>query len=136
MTYEELTKEYKDKISAILEKNEVFFAFNNEQLKEEVEKFNISKDNKMARIGAGGYLPVKNLKSFQNENKEATKWLKDQKKKLREDKAELEKAILYELENHECFYTGDITDAYRLFPELDKKEVTKIYKKYANAYAN
>lgn len=127
MTYNEIKKEYETKLSEIMEKNGLFWAFNDEQMKEGIEKHDISKENKVCSIGMGGYLPFKNYKSYVADMNELNKWEKEQKKILKENKAEQKKAILYELGNYECFYTGDLTDVYELFPNIDKKEINKVY---------
>jgi hypothetical protein len=127
MTYNEIKKEYETKLSEIMEKNELFWAFNDEQMKEGIEKYNISKENKVCSIGMGGYLPFKNYKSYIADMTELNKWEKAEKKALKENKKEQEKAILYELNNFECFYTGDLTNVFEIFPNIDKKEIYKVY---------
>ena len=128
--YIELKKQFQAKLSKLMEDNEIFWAFNKEQLNEGVKKFNISKDNKMVSIGMGGYMPSKNLKSYLQATKELEAWYKAEHKKLKKDKQALEEAILYELNNHECFYTGDIQYACDVLPDVSREEVKRVYNKY------
>ena len=125
-----LKEEYRQKTNELLRKHEVFWAFNEEQLREGINKYNISKDNKMVNIGMGGYMPSKYLSSYLKETEELYNWYKSQLKELRKSRAELEKVILYELNNYECFYTGDIDDACEALPTVSRKEVLKVYKKH------
>jgi hypothetical protein len=127
MNYQELKAEYKLKLDKLLESSEVFWAFNESQLQEGITKHNISKDNKLVRIGAGGFLPSKNFEKFNNGMKELTAWEKEEKRKMKEDKKQLVTAVLYELNNHECFYTGELDDVYSIFPDVPRQEITKIY---------
>lgn len=125
-----LKEEYQQKTSKLLEKHEVFWAFNEEQLREGINKHGISKNNKMVSIGMGGYMPSKHLSSYLKETEELYNWYKDQLKELRKNKAGLEKIILYELNNYECFYTGDIDDACKVLPTVSRKTIQAVYRKY------
>ena len=51
------------------------------------------------------------------------------------DEEQKEKAILYELNNHECFYTYDITNVLFLTTyNITEKEIAKVFNKYKNKY--
>ena len=108
----------------------VFFAFNNDQFIESISQLKDKKlllDNeKVAPIGAGGYIPSKNLNTFLSECKKIEKWYKFQVKELKDLKKDL---ILHELKNFECFYSGDILDALEVLIPLGikKSEVVKVY---------
>jgi hypothetical protein len=103
-TYSAIKSKHQTAYDKILSDCQVFWAFNQDQLREGMEKNGITKDNKMCSIGMGGYMPVKN-------NKKMAELLKEEDKRFKEELQELRKqeegAILYELNNHECFYTGD-----------------------------
>jgi len=79
-TYQELTNKKKKRVSALLEKCEVFFAFNMKQFKEGKEKHNISVTNKVTSIGGGGYLPVKHVKALEKGFKDIETWYAKQEK--------------------------------------------------------
>jgi hypothetical protein len=56
---------------------------------------------------------------------------KKHKKELKDAKQAKEEAILYELKNHECFYTGSIEDVVDLFNGVySKKDILTVFKKY------
>jgi len=125
-----LKEEYRQKTDELLRRHEVFWAFNEEQLRGGISKYNISKDNKMVSIGMGGYMPSKYLSSYLKETEELYNWYKSRLKELRKNKAELEKVILYELNNYECFYTGDIDGACEALPTVSRKTIQAVYRKY------
>lgn len=129
-----LKEEYQNKLSKILNDCEVFWAFNEEQLREGIAKYNISENNKMISIGMGGYMPSKHKDKFKEDSKELDNWYKAQLKELRRNKAALEKVILYELNNYECFYTGDIDDACIALPTVSRKTIQAVYKKYRKGH--
>lgn len=49
-----------------------------------------------------------------------------------------EKIILYELNNHECFYTGDYSEIFEEMEEygITNEEVKKVYFENLNKYDN
>ena len=60
-------------------------------------------------------------------------WEKQANAELKESRAEQEKAILYELDNHEAFYTGEIDDVVDLFKGVyTREDIRKVYKKYVS----
>jgi hypothetical protein len=130
MTIKELKQKRQDMYSFAFNELGVFFAFNNEQFNESVNKLKDKKlllDNeKVAPIGAGGYIPSKNLNAFLSECKKIEKWYKFQVKELKDAKKDL---ILHELKNYECFYSSDISDALEVLIPLGikKNEIEKVY---------
>lgn len=132
MTYKELKTIYQEKMNEVLTNNQVFWAFNESQLKEGIEKYNISKDNKMVSIGMGGYMPSKNVNNYKEDLKALDSWRKEQLKLIKQEKQALEDAILYELNNYECFYTGELDEVYAVFPEVSRTEIVAVYKKHNN----
>jgi hypothetical protein len=101
----------------------VFWAFNEDQFKEGKAKNPLKEGEKYASIGMGGYMPSKNVDKFIAGMDAIDKWAREAKK---DDK----KVILYELNNHECFYTGSIDDAMPTLESLGytKNQVLKIFK--------
>ena len=125
-TYKEIKKEHSDTYSEIMDECGVFWAFSTEQLKAGIKKIGITKENKMVSIGAGGYMPSKNLNKFFKLTKQAdTKQKKELKTLRREEK---KKAILYELNNHECFYSCSIEPVVNLFKGIyAAKAILRVY---------
>ena len=83
----------------------VFFAFSLEQFEE--NKTPLKKNEKYISIGAGCYMPSSSYENFKKGMK------KLQKEGIKKDIKEngIDKIILRELYNHECFYTMDINDS-------------------------
>ena len=77
-------------------------------------------------------MPKSNVRRFIDGQKENSDWEKKEIKSAREAKAE---HILYELSNHECFYTNDISDAMSVLP-YPKKDVLKVFSQYREEYNN
>ena len=123
MTIHELKDQKQEKVNILIKQCRVFFAFSNEQFEE--GKTPLEEGEKYVSMGRGGYLPSKQVKVFISGMDEISKWYKDEVKKqknLRRDN------IIYELGNHECWYTHDIEDAMRaLGPEYTRKEVWKVF---------
>lgn len=127
MTYAEFKKLEQAKYDELMEKCHVFWAFSNEQFAEGKKKNPVAEGEKYTSIGAGGYLPSKNVDTFIKGMQEIEAWKKAEVKK---NKAEQEKTILYELNNYECFYTGDIEPALEVLKPLGftRKQVQQVYK--------
>jgi hypothetical protein len=124
----ELKEKEQAKLSELFKKVGLFFAFSNEQFTE--NKTPLKEGEKYVSIGAGGYLPKGNIEEFEKGMKEIKKWHKEEVKK---NKAE-DKEIIYELNNHECFYTNDLTDVLSLFKGTYSEERIKklFYKEIQN----
>lgn len=127
MKYQEIKQEMEKKHSELFRSVGLFWAFNNEQWEEGRKANPIPEGEKYSHIGHGGYLPKSNLKKFIDGMEEVKKWEKDQIKAHKQQDA----AILYELGNHECWYTGDISPVVELFPHVKKDRIWKIYKENA-----
>lgn len=119
----EIKKEQEAKHSELFKKCGLFWAFSNEQFAQ--NKTPLEEGDKYVSIGAGGYLPKSKVDDFCAGMKEIGKWYKkevaDNKKLRRED-------IIYQLGNHEAWYTHDIEDTLAaLGPGYTRKEVLKIF---------
>ncbi len=123
MKYADIEKEAEQKRTALMTQCGLFWAFSNEQFTQ--NKTPLEPGEKYVSIGAGGYLPKGKLDAFLDGMKEISKWKKTEIKKKKELKHE---HILYELNNHECFYTGDIQDAVDALP-YSRAEVMDVYLK-------
>ena len=126
MTYGEIKKQRDDDTNKLFTDLGVFWAFSNEQFKEGLAKCNLQEGEKLVDIGSGGYMPKSNfdkliagMKAIKETFAQATK------------DAKIRTAhILYELNNHECFYTGSIESAMEVLGEdYTREEVTEVYKK-------
>jgi hypothetical protein len=82
-TYDKLSTEKEKRTSELLDKCEVFFAFNKNQYNEGKKKHNISVENKVTSIGVGGFVPVKNIKALEKGFKTIEKWYTEQEKSVK-----------------------------------------------------
>lgn len=121
-TIPEIKKEQATKLSELFKECGVFFAFSNEQFAE--NKTPLQEGEKYASIGAGGYLPKSKSPTFINGMAQLNKWYKAEIKANKGREAH----ILYELNNHEAFYTHDIEDTLEcLGTGYSREEVMKVF---------
>ena len=85
----------------------IFFAFNNDQFKEGLEKIGHKESEKVVSIGAGGYIRKDRLDAFKAL---FARQKKERSERLKNEKALLE-SLVYELANHEYVITHDPQDA-------------------------
>lgn len=134
--FNSLKEEYDKKYNEELNKTGIFWAFNNEQFEENKTHKNVP-DNEYLSIGAGGYIHKSNkfkLDYFLNVT------LPKMKREFT-SKIDMKDLIEYELDNHECYYTSNISeavDAVYDFYELPKNEiedkVAEVYKEKLNRF--
>lgn len=131
-TIAELKQARENKNTELFNRVNLFWAFSNEQF--EKNKTPLKEGEKYVSIGMGGFLPKGNVEEFKNGLDEIEKWYKGEIKKNKAG----EKEIAYELHNHECFYTNDITDVVEMFEgTYTREQIWKVYVKEAkkvNAY--
>lgn len=126
MTYTEIKKQREDDTNRLFSTCGVFWAFSNEQFKEGANKNPLQEGEKYVDIGAGGFIPKHNLGALEQGMKDIEKTFKAQ---IKEAKAR-EQHILYELNNHECFYSGDITPALEAMgDDYTREEVEAVMQK-------
>lgn len=123
MNIQEIKKQQQDKYTVLLNECGVFWAFSNEQFA--ANKTPLKEGEKYVSIGAGGYMPQGNVDKYLQGSKEIKNWysatIKATKNARRDN-------IVYELANHECYYTGDIQEAIdALGKGYTYKEVYKVY---------
>ena len=113
----------------------MFFAFSTEQFHE--NKTPLKEGEKYVSIGMGGYMPKGNVQQYLDGSKTIEKWYKAE---IKACKGARRANIAYELNNHEAYYTGDISDTLRsLGRDYTRAEVLKVYieeskKEDAHAY--
>ena len=129
MQYQQIKQKRSDDTNKLFTDLGVFWAFSNEQFDKGYKKAKatMAEGEKLVSIGAGGYIPKNNIDALTGGMKAIKKEFKNA---IKENKAR-ETHILYELNNHECFYTGRIQDAIdALGEEYTETEVTEVYKKF------
>lgn len=127
-TYNELKDDYKNKVDALINNHKGFFAFNNEQLNEGMKKHGINSRDELTSLSMGMLIPKTEAVAFMKNMEKATK---DFNKSVKEADSEKENAILYELKNHECFYTGEIEEVVSLFDgTFSHEDIRKVYLKH------
>lgn len=129
-TINEIKAEKESKVSELIKACSMFFAFSNEQFAE--NKTPLQEGEKYVHLFAGAYIPKGQVDNFLKGIESINKWYKGEvnvNKKMRETE------ILYELNNHEAYYTGSIEDTMlSLGKDYTRKEVWKVYQKHQAAY--
>lgn len=112
-------KEERTKYDNLFNEVGIIWAFSDKQFTEQAQK-----DTKYSSIGNGGYIPSANVDAYLTGLKQIDLWAKNTKKND-------EEIILYELNNYECFYIGDIEEALPRLKELGYtlNEAKKVFKK-------
>ena len=132
MNYPEIKKEVENKQTILFKECKLFWAFSNEQFVQ--NKTELQEGEKYVSIGGGGYMPKSSVEIFTKGMKEIEAWKKAEVKKNKDGQ---EEQILYELNNHEAFYTQDIEDTYQaLGKQYTRKEIWKVFYKNKENYAN
>lgn len=127
----QIKKEQEDKMSELFKQCGVFFAFSNEQFTE--NKTPLAEGEKYVSIGAGGYLPKRQILNFHNGMDDINAWYKAEIKANKARKAYIE----YELANHEAYYTGDVSDTLRaLGNDYTREEVREVYNRNLKLHLN
>lgn len=119
---------YTDKqFTELLNKTGSFFAFGQKQF-EEKKKEGV----KYTSVGAGLICPSDKVKFLAEQ---MDKIFKEGKKKDLTENGK-EKIIIRELYNYECFYTGDISDAWQVLKDYEGITLEDVKKAYAKEYSN
>lgn len=118
-------KRQKD-INDLIEECGVFFAFSQSQFEEGKKKINLGEGEKLIAIGFGGFMAEKNVDKYL----EGLKKIDLEFKEAMKDEEARKKYILYELNNHEAFYTGSIESTLdALGGDFIKEEVLAVFNK-------
>lgn len=121
-TISEIKDEEQIKLSDLFKKSGIFFAFSTEQ-------FNSQKQEgvKYASAGAGMIIPVANINNF---NKEFDK-LNEETRKQYDLYCTMDEYILFELYNHEAFYTCNLQSNFEAirqeYPKCTMEDVGRVY---------
>lgn len=121
-TLHELKSEKESKVSALITDCSMFFAFSNEQFAE--NKTPLQEGEKYVSLGAGAYMPKSKVTVYLDGIKAINKWYK---LAVKDNKVRREN-IVYELNNHEAFYTFDIESTLNALGEdYTKTEVMQVF---------
>lgn len=122
MNISELKKQEQDKISVLFNEIGLFWAFSDKQFHE--NKTPLREGEKYIRIDGGGFMPAGNWEAFKKGMKEIREWYDAAIKgdNLRRSH------IVYELGNHEAWYTCDIESTLAaLGPDYTAEEVWLVF---------
>lgn len=124
MTYTEYKTHEEKEYSKLWKETGTFFAFGDKQFTEQKQE-----DVKYYSLGGGMLCPQDNLDVLESGMEAINKARKD----YASNEEAREGIIAYELNNHEAYYTGDITDTMQLLKEtmhnVTEEEVREVYKK-------
>lgn len=132
MIYTELKAQRGAKYNELFTKCGVFYAFSLDQFAEGKKKNPLVEEGeKYISIGMGGYIRTSQIKALNEGMRAIDAWFSTENKAIKADQKKKEDMILYELNNYECFYTGDVTDAFETLKGegITKAEILKVYKK-------
>lgn len=123
MTIEQIHEEHQKKLSAMFGELGVFFAFSKQQF-EQSRKEGVE----YVRGFAGMIIPKENVKLVE----QRLELIHEEVTALMREHIPMEKYILYELHNHEAFYTGETDDVWELaksyYPDCTLDDVYKVYR--------
>lgn len=133
MKYHEIRNQREAKVSELIEECNMFFAFSDQQLAEGMKENPLTPGDKYVALGAGSYMPKSNVEKYENGCREIDEW---QRKLIQENNMD-DEVILYELANHEAFYTGEIEDTYyALGCNYTKEKIWEVYNLNYEKYAD
>lgn len=132
LTYRQARENNSNEIQNAISQHDVFFAFSNEQFAEGKNKLNLKEGDTIVKFGYGGYMP----KSKATDLKNALEVINTNYRQLIKDNNFQEDEILYELCNHECFYTYEIDSVVDIFEGIyTTEEIRKVFYKNVEEYA-
>lgn len=125
-TYEEINVEASTKQSALFAQYQAFFAFSEEQLKEGMAKYGLTNREDLVSVAYGLIAPKANLLAITD----GVHLIELERVESIKAQVKMRKVILYELNNYECFYSGDIENALpALLPlGVTREEVLEVFK--------
>lgn len=124
-TFHRIEQEFQDKQSALFKEMRVFFAFSKEQFDEQKQE-----GVQYYSMNYGMLISKNNCEAFM----EAHAKLVEEKRAECKARVSRDEYILYELHNHESFYTGDTSDALNAvrsnFPECTDDDIRRVYQNF------
>lgn len=122
MTVADIKMQQQRRLSNLMTACGVFFAYSDKQFED--NKTPLEDGDKYTRIPAGGFVPQSKGKALLEGMEEIGKWFDE----TIEANGQREAHILYELENHEAFYTGSLSATLDELGEgYTMKEVKAVY---------
>lgn len=113
-----------DDTNELMESCKVFWAFSDKQFIEGKAKIGLLENEKLIDIGAGGFMPSKYKDIFIQDMENINIAFKEAMK----DKKDRRQHILYELNNHEAYYTHDIESTLNaLGDDFTREEVLSVF---------
>jgi len=122
--YAEVKAEKEKRFDAIIKASSMFFAFSDQQFEEGENNCPLEPGDKYVSTYAGGILPSSKVDQWNRNNDDLNFWFS----KTIEENNLKEQHILYELDNHEAFYTYSIDDTKRVLPYTDD-EIWAVFNK-------
>lgn len=122
MKYREIRILENSEYNKILKECGVFWAFDKKQFEE--NKTLLEGDDKYVSIGSGGFMPRSKIEELRERLDELDKKIASLISKYNQE----DEHILYELDNHECFYAGSITEAEMVLP-YSHEQIINVYQK-------
>lgn len=126
-TISQIKEECQSKISAMLAELGVFFAFSNQQF-DEHKKEGVT----YVQMGMGMIAPKENAKLV----REAIDRINAETGEAYRERVPINEYILYELYNHECFYTGNYSEILELvqfhYPDCTIENIWEVYQANIN----
>ena len=127
---QEIKQEQERRVSELIKSVDLFFAFSQTQFAEGASKHPLKDGDKYVQVFGGGIMPKSNYEAYKKGLADIDAWYKDATK----DETLRKALIVYELGNHECFYTGDIEQALLALGEDYTYE--EVYQIYLSEYSN
>jgi hypothetical protein len=125
-SYSELKLEFEKRFSVLMKASGMFFAFSDQQMEEGKKDCPLEPGDEYIRTYAGGVMPKSKSKDWNKDTDELQVWMQQT---IKENNLQ-ESHIIYELRNHEAFYTGDIKDSMMSLPYYSEVEVRTVFYKY------
>lgn len=122
--YAQVKAEKEKRFDAIMKESKMFFAFSNQQFEEGKNNCPLEPGDEYVTTYAGGIIPKSKVEQWEKDTDELNDWFT---KTIQENNLK-DQHILYELDNHEAFYTYSISDTKRILPYTDE-EIWAVFNK-------
>ena len=133
MKYPQIRKQREAKTSELIKECKMFFAFSNKQFEKGIKENPLDEGDKYFSICTGSYMPKSNVEKYKKGCNDINEWYDAIIKENNMD----DEFILYELVNHEAFYTGKINDTYdALGGKYTNEKIWEVFNKNYDDYAD